>query len=398
TGFIGSNSDGTTTTLGRNGSNYSAALLANFLDASELVNYTHVDGIFTANPDMVREARLIDTISYGEANELANFGANILHAKTIIPLIEKNIPLRICNTFNDDNDGTLIGPKTEEGGIKSLSVLENMALINLEGRGLLGKVGVDARIFRALGQSGISVGIVSQGSSERGIGLVVDASKADRAKRVLDQEFETDYSSQDINRISVEKDVSVISNAGLDLGRFHKPFNALANNQVIPLLFNNTVTGKNVSLVVKNSDLHKAVNVVHGQIFGLAKRIDLAIFGHGNVGGTLIDQILDSEKSIESRKGIGLRVFAVANSKKVLLDASGIGPDWKKRLEKEGKPYQIEDVATFAKQHHLENLIAVDNTASSAFVEHYEPFIKKGFDLVSSNKIANTLSFEKYKS
>src|SRR5690606_29952225 len=165
TGFIGSNSDGTTTTLSRNGSNYSAALMANFLDASELVNYTHVDGIFTANPDMVREARLIDTISYGEANELANFGANILHAKTIIPLIEKNIPLRICNTFNDDNDGTLIGPKTEEGGIKSLSVLDNMALINLEGRGLLGKVGVDARIFRALGQSGISVGIVSQGSS-----------------------------------------------------------------------------------------------------------------------------------------------------------------------------------------------------------------------------------------
>ncbi len=398
TGFIGSTGEGSTTTLGRNGSNYSAALLANFLDAGELVNYTHVDGIFTANPDLVKDARLIDVISYEEANELANFGANILHAKTIIPLIEKNIPLRICNTFNDENEGTLIGPKTGNGGIKSLSVLDHMALINLEGRGLLGKVGVDMRIFRALGQNGISVGIISQGSSERGIGLVVDESKADRAKKVLDQEFETDYSSQDINQISVVKDVSVISIVGMDLSSFHKPFNALAKNQVIPLLFNNTVTGKNVSLVVKKSDLHKAVNVVHGQIFGIAKRINLALFGHGNVGGTLIDQILDSEKSIESRKGIGLRVFAVANSKKVLLDASGIGPDWKKRLEKEGRPYQVEDIVSFAKQHHLENLIAVDNTASSVFVEHYEPLIKKGFDLVSSNKIANTLSFEKYKS
>ncbi|KAB5490015.1 bifunctional aspartate kinase/homoserine dehydrogenase I [Flagellimonas hadalis] len=398
TGFIGSNGDGSTTTLGRNGSNYSAALLANFLDAGELVNYTHVDGIFTANPDLVKDARLIDVISYEEANELANFGANILHAKTIIPLIEKNIPLRICNTFNDENEGTLIGPKTGNGGIKSLSVLDHMALINLEGRGLLGKVGVDMRIFRALGQNGISVGIISQGSSERGIGLVVDASKAEKAKKVLDQEFETDYSSQDINQISVVKDVSVISIVGMDLSSFHRPFNALAKNQVIPLLFNNTVTGKNVSLVVKKSDLHKAVNVVHGQIFGIAKRINLAIFGHGNVGGTLIDQILDSEKNIESRKGIGLRVFAVANSKKVLLDASGIGSDWKKRLEKEGRPYQVEDIAAFAKQHHLENLIAVDNTASSVFVEHYEPFIRKGFDLVSSNKIANTLSFEKYKS
>lgn len=398
TGFIGSSREGATTTLGRNGSNYSAALLANFLDAGELVNYTHVDGIFTANPELVKDAKLIDVISYSEANELANFGANILHAKTIIPLIEKNIPLRICNTFNDENEGTLIGPKTDNGGIKSLSVLDNMALINLEGRGLLGKVGVDMRIFRALGQNGISVGIVSQGSSERGIGLVVDASLADKAKKVLDIEFETDYSSQDINQITVVKDVSVISIVGMDLSSFHKPFNALAKNQVIPLLFNNTVTGKNVSMVVKKSDLTKAVNVVHGQIFGIAKRINLALFGHGNVGGTLIEQILGSEKSIEERKGIDLRVFAVANSRKVLLDASGIGSDWKVRLEKEGKPYQLEDITAFAQKHHLENLIAVDNTASSTFVEQYEPLIKKGFDLVSSNKIANTLSFEKYKS
>ncbi|WP_421805959.1 bifunctional aspartate kinase/homoserine dehydrogenase I [Flagellimonas sp.] len=398
TGFIGSNRDGSTTTLGRNGSNYSAALLANFLDAGELINYTHVDGIFTANPDLVEDARLIDVISYGEANELANFGANILHAKTIIPLIEKNIPLRICNTFNDDNQGTLIGPKTENGGIKSLSVLDHMALINLEGRGLLGKVGVDMRIFRALGQNGISVGIVSQGSSERGIGLVVDASEADKAKKVLDQEFETDYSSQDINQISVVKDVSVISIVGMDLSSFHKPFNALAKNQIIPLLFNNTVTGKNVSMVVKKSDLNKAINVIHGQIFGIAKKINLALFGHGNVGGTLISQILDSKNNIEERKGIDLKVFAVANSRKVLLDASGVGADWKERLEKEGQPYQLEDITAFAKKYHLENLIAVDNTASKTFVEQYEPLIAHGFDLVSSNKIANTLSFEKYRS
>jgi len=398
TGFIASNKEGVTTTLGRNGTNYSAALLANFLDAGELINYTHVDGIFTANPDLVQDAKVIDVISYSEANELANFGANILHAKTIIPLIEKNIPLRICNTFNDDNEGTLIGPKSGNGGIKSLSVLDNMALINLEGRGLLGKVGVDMRIFRALGQNGISVGIVSQGSSERGIGLVVDESQADKAKKVLDQEFETDYSSQDINQISVVKDVSVISIVGMDLSSFHKPFNALAKNQITPLLFNNTVTGKNVSMVVKKSDLHKAINVIHGQIFGIAKKINLALFGHGNVGGTLISQILDSDKSIAERKSIDLKVFAVANSKKVLLDASGVGADWKKRLEKEGQPYQIEDITAFAKQHHLENLIAVDNTASKTFVEQYESLIEHGFDLVSSNKIANTLSFEKYKS
>ncbi|KKN44841.1 hypothetical protein LCGC14_0688970 [marine sediment metagenome] len=136
TGFIASDEDGNTTTLGRNGSNYSAALFANFLNAEELQNFTHVDGIFTANPDLVSDAKRIANLSYGEANELANFGATILHAKTIIPLIEKNIPLRILNTFNNDNEGTLISAKTEKGGIKSLSVIENVSLINLEGRGL----------------------------------------------------------------------------------------------------------------------------------------------------------------------------------------------------------------------------------------------------------------------
>ncbi len=398
TGFIASNREGETTTLGRNGSNYSAALLANFLDAEELVNYTHVDGIFTANPDLVTDAKLIDVISYAEANELANFGANILHAKTIIPLIEKNIPLRILNTFNNDNKGTLVGPKTENGGIKSLSVIEDVALVNLEGRGLLGKVGIDARIFKALGQNNINVGIISQGSSERGIGLVVESKKAQKAKKVLDLEFETDYSSYDINQITVMEDVSVISIVGMDLSTFHKPFNALVKNQIVPLLFNNTVSGKNVSLVVKKSDLHKAINVVHGQIFGIAKKINLAIFGHGNVGATLIDQILDSQKNIELRKGIDLSVFAVSNSRKVLLNANGVTKSWEKDLDTEGKPYQIEDIVTFAKENHLENLIAVDNTASEAFVSNYELFIESGFDLVSSNKIANTLGFDYYKS
>lgn len=397
TGFIASTNAGETTTLGRNGSNYSAALLANFLDAGELVNYTHVDGIFTANPDLVTDAKLIDSISYEEANELANFGANILHAKTIIPLIEKNIPLRIKNTFNPESKGTLIGPKTENGGIKSLSVLEDVALINLAGRGLLGKVGIDARIFRALGQNNINVGIISQGSSERGIGLVVDANKAQKSKKVLDLEFETDYSTQDVNQITVMNDVSVISIVGMDLSAFHKPFNALVKNQVVPLLFNNTVTGKNVSLVLKKSDLHKAINVVHGQIFGIAKKVNLAIFGHGNVGGTLVDQILDSKTSIEKRKDIDLRIFSISNSRKILLDKEGVSKKWKTDLKQDGKPYQIEDIIAYAKEHHLENLIAVDNTASEPFVAHYQKLIENGFDLVSSNKIANTLGFEYYK-
>ena len=396
TGFIASTVDNETTTLGRNGSNYTAAMLANYLDAEELQNYTHVDGIFTANPDFVSEAKRISELSYSEANELANFGATILHAKTIIPLIEKNIPLRILNTFNSDNEGTLISAKSNKEGIKSLSLIENVALINLEGRGLLGKVGVDARIFRALGDNNISVSIVSQGSSERGIGLVVNADKAQRAKMALQREFIHDFQSKDMNQITVVKDVSVISIVGQDLSTFHKPYNSLIKNQIVPLLFNNTVTGKNVSLVVKKSDLHKALNVMHGQIFGISKKVNVVIFGHGNVGGTLLDQIIKSSKTIEKRKGIDLNVFAVANSKKVLFNEKGIPKNWKTAIKEKGVDYKMGDIFAYAKKHHFENLIAVDNTASEEFVANYFDLVENGFDLVSSNKIANTLGFDYY--
>ncbi|EAR00842.1 bifunctional aspartate kinase/homoserine dehydrogenase I [Maribacter sp. HTCC2170] len=396
TGFIASTLENETTTLGRNGSNYSAAMIANYLDAEELQNYTHVDGIFTANPDYVAEAKRISELSYSEANELANFGATILHAKTIIPLIEKNIPLRILNTFKSDNEGTLISAKTNKEGIKSLSVIEDVALINLEGRGLLGKVGIDARIFRSLGDNNISVSIISQGSSERGIGLVVNADSAQKAKIALQREFAHDFQSKDINRITVVDDVSVISIVGQDLSTFHKPYNSLIQNQIVPLLFNNTVTGKNVSLVVNKSDLHKALNVMHGQIFGISKKVNVVIFGHGNVGGTLVDQILKSAKTIEKRKGIDLNVFAVANSKKVLFNEKGIPKNWKKTIKEKGVAYELTDVFAYAKKHHFENLIAVDNTASEEFVANYFEFVENGFDLVSSNKIANTLGFDYY--
>ncbi len=396
TGFIGSTLDEETTTLGRNGSNYSAALIANFLDAEELQNYTHVDGIYTANPDLVSDAKRIEELSYGEANELANFGATILHAKTIIPLIEKNIPLRILNTFNSDNKGTLISAKTSKEGIRSLSVIEDVALVNLEGRGLLGKVGVDARIFKALGDNQINVSIISQGSSERGIGLVVAENQANQAKRALQNEFANDFESKDINMITLTKDVSVISIVGQDLSTFHKPYNSLIKNQIVPLLFNNTASGKNVSLVLKKSDLTKALNVMHGQVFGNAKKVNVAVFGHGNVGGTLVNQILESSKTIEKRKGIAINVFAIANSKKVLFNDKSIPKNWETLIDKKGVPYVVEDIFAFAKKNHLENLIVVDNTASEDFVAHYFDFVENGFDIVSSNKIANTLGFNYY--
>ena len=396
TGFIASTEKGDTTTLGRNGSNYSAALLANYLNASELQNYTHVDGIFTANPELVPEAKIIRHLSYEEANELANFGASILHAKTIIPLIEKGIPLRIKNTFNSEDAGTLIHRENEQEGIKSISVIKDNALIVMEGRGLLGKVGVDARIFKALAQKGISVSIISQGSSERGVGLVVASKDAKLAKAAIDEEFSHDFYTNDVSSVSIVEDVAVISIVGQPLATFHHPYNALIRNQIVPLLINNAVTGRNVSLVLKTEKLHKALNVIHGEIFGVSRRINLVIFGKGTVGGTLIDQVIAAHDNILHRKNISLRIVVIANSQRLLTNAKGIGSHWGSAFDKEAVPYSFDTLQAFVDKHHLENLIAVDVTASKTFVDNYIPLIKSGYDLVSANKIANTISFDFY--
>lgn len=397
TGFIASTLQGETTTLGRNGSNYTASLLANYLDAEEFQNFTHVDGIYTANPDLVSDAKKIERLSFNEANELANFGANILHAKTIIPLVEKNIPLRILNVFNPENKGTLITSEQTNEGIKSLSILDNISLINLEGRGLLGKTGVDARIFKVMADNNISVSIISQGSSERGIGIVVNAERASDALAELKKEFETDFYTRDVNQITVDDNISVISIIGQDLSTFHKPYTALIRNKIVPILFNNTSTGRNISLVIKKPDLKRALNVIHGEIFGVSKKINIAVFGHGLVGGTLIDQILSSAKTIEEKKGIKLNVFAIANSTKILLNKNGVSENWKAEISEKGNTYTIEDIVRYANENHLENLIAVDNTASKDFVQNYIRLIENSFDVVSSNKVANTLSYDFYK-
>lgn len=396
TGFIGVTERGETTTLGRNGSNYSAALLANFTEATELQNYTHVDGIYTANPDWVKNAQKIEELHFDEANELAHFGASILHAKTILPLVENKIPLRILNTLNPANKGTLISSTPSTKGIKSLSVQSDVALIQLEGRGLLGIVGIDARIFTALANIGISIGVIAQGSSERGLGFTVDAKDASQAIEVLKKEFQPDFYTKDVNQITLVPDIAIISIVGQDLSTFDKPYAALIKNKITPILFHNTITGKNVSLVVRKEDAKKAVNVIHGQIFGIAKKINLAIFGHGVVGGTLIDQILASATAIAAKKNIELHLFAIGNSKKIYLTEGHITTDWRQTLEDQGVPYNIQDVIAFAEQHHLENLIAIDNTASESFIDHYIPLVEGGFDLISSNKIANTLSYDFY--
>ncbi|MCM2302335.1 MAG: bifunctional aspartate kinase/homoserine dehydrogenase I [Flavobacteriaceae bacterium] len=398
TGFITSNKNNQTTTLGRNGSNYSASLIAKYLNASEVQNYTHIDGIYTANPDYVSDAKIIEQLNFNEASELASFGASILHAKTIIPLVEKNIPLRILNTYNPNATGTLINNKITDKEVKSISVQNEIGFINIEGKGLLGKKGIDARIFSTMNQNKISVSVISQGSSERSIGFIISEKDIKTAVNALKIEFQAEIQTKDISSIISKKEVSVITIIGQNINNFSSSFNALIKNNIDILLINNTLNGNNIGLVIDNKNVNKAINVIHSQIFGISKNINIAIFGKGTVGGALINQILNSKNKILKRKEINLNIFAIAGSKKILLNKEGISNKWKEEYDKApNNNKSITDIIEFAQKYHFENLIAIDNTASTTFIDNYIPLAENGFDLISSNKIANTQSYLSYK-
>ena len=266
TGYIARDIEGNRTTLGRNGSNYTATLLANFLNAFQVDNYTHVDGIFTAHPDWVLEARKINELSYTEAAELSQFGADILHYKTIDPLQEKGIPLRILNTLNPDGDrqsGTLISAHIKQSSVKALAALKGKALIHFEGREMLGQVGIDARIFAAFRDFGVSASLVSQGSTERGIAIVVDEKDADRAVQALYEEFSHDLSKGLTTAVYAEKGLAVVALVGVSLSHFDRPFVALVRNGIVPKLLNNTIPGDTLCLLVREKEVRKALNVIH---------------------------------------------------------------------------------------------------------------------------------------
>ncbi len=398
TGFIASNSKNETTTLGRNGSNYSASILANYLNIPSIENYTHIDGIFTANPEIVHNAKIIKHINYNEASELASFGASILHTKSIIPLIEKNISLRILNTFNKENEGTLISNTKTPKGIKSISVQDDVSLISILGKGLLGKKGIDARIFSNLSNQEISVGIISQGSSERGVSFIIPKKDAENAEKILLNEFKYEISTKDIQEIKSINDISVVTIVGQNISNFSSSLAYLKQNNIRILLINSTISGNNISIVVYKNDVKKAVNVIHSQIFGAITTINIAIVGKGTVGGSLINQILKSKNRILNNKDINLNIFAIAGSKKVILNKNGFSDNWRKKYESISESKNnTKLIIDYAQIHHLENLIVIDNTSSKTFVENYTLYIENGFDLISSNKIANTQEYFRYK-
>lgn len=395
-GYIASDEEGKTTTLGRNGSNFSATLIASFIHAKEVQNWTNVSGIYTANPKYVPNASLIENLSYKEANELVNFGMNILHPKTILPLVENDIPLVIKSSHDPSQKGTVISKNGAANGIKAVSVIEDVALVSIEGKGLYGNVGIDGRIFSALKRNNISVRLISQASSERSIGFVVNLEDAKRTELVLHEEFENDLKHGIVSDIAVNAEIAIIAIVGRHNYSLEKAIAGLRRNKIWMHLISNSISGEHISLVIDKKKLHKAVKVIHNKVFGVIKTINVVAFGKGVVGGELIEQILNTTKEIEEKRSLRVQIVGIADSHAFIFDENGIGSDWRERLAESKTSNRITDIITTLRESGLENIVIADNTSSELIADSYPRFIKKGFDIVASNKKANSSDHEFY--
>lgn len=275
-----------------------------------------------------------------------------------------------------------------------INIYRNKALVNFEGKDFLGQIGVDSRIFRVLNDTGISVGVISQQAIENGISVLVDENDAEDAVRVLTEEFKNEKAKGTVSNIYSINNVAVI---GFVSENYNKILSELQRNKIFPLLLNQIASAGRVNIVVTDNQTEITKNIVETEIYGKPKVVHLALIGHGNVGGTLVEQILDSSHDILTRKRLQLKIVAIANSKKMALNKGGFGSDWRQKVNYSQTESSVEGLISYAKEHHLENLVMVDNTASKDFVKHYDVFVDNGFDIVSSNKIYNTLPIASYR-
>ncbi|MEQ8244516.1 bifunctional aspartate kinase/homoserine dehydrogenase I [Fulvivirga sp.] len=397
TGFIAKNKKGETITLGRNGSNYTATIIASFIKAAEVQNWTDIDGIYSASPKYVSNAVKLEHISYKEANELANFGANILHPKTILPLLYNDIPLVIRNTNTPANTGTLIDKNGSGKGIKAVSAVENVSLVSIEGKGMLGKVGIDARIFNALSKDEISVRLISQASSERGIGFIIDTENATDAELALNKEFQVELETGEISSIRVNSDMAIIAIVGRHNFALEKAIQGLRRNKIWMHLISNSISGEHISLVIDSKRLKKAMNVVHNQVFGAIKTLNLFAIGKGTVGGKLIDQILETKESMIDQRGLKINVIGVVDSQRYIINENGLSFNWRDELKTSQHANNFNEILKNLSETGLENIVIADNTSSLEVANLYPTFMRYGIDIVASNKKANSIDYSFYK-
>lgn len=404
-GFVASSKEGNTTTLGRGGSDYTAAIIASAIHASILEIWTDVSGMYTANPKLVKQALPIEKMSYEEAMELSHFGAKVLYPPTVQPVLNKNIPILIKNTFEPHSAGTLITKESalSDNPVRGISHIDHISLLTLEGSGLIGVLGSSKRLFEVLSKEGINVIFITQASSEHSVCLGVQSSDALKAKTAIDKEFEFEISQNKIDKTTIESDLSILAVVGENMknhqGLSGKTFSTLGKNNVNIRAIAQGASERNISAVIASKDVFKAINSLHESFFeDDIKQLNLFVIGVGNVGEIFLKQIHKQKQYLIDNLKINVRVAALANSKKMLFDAEGIDlADWKTQLNEKG---QVSDVPTFirqVKQLNLRNSIFVDNTANADVSKIYHEFLKSSIAVVTCNKIANSSVYSNYK-
>lgn len=404
TGFISSNDEGRITTLGRGGSDYTAAIWGAALNASEIQIWTDVDGMLTADPRIVKKAFSLAELSYTEAMELSYFGAKVIYPPTMIPAFLKKIPIVIKNTFNVDFAGTYIkhGAQASTLPIKGISSIDEISILNLSGSGMVGKAGFSGRLFSLLSREQVNVVLITQSSSEHSITFAVKPTDALKALSLINKEFELELQARKLEYPEVENGLSILAIVGENMKRTPgisgRLFNALGRNGVNIRAIAQGSSEYNISVILSRSDLSKAVNAVHDAFYSdLKKTLNVFCLGTGNIGKTLFQQLQNQMPFLAKNNDLQVKVMGISNTRKMYLNPEGIDlTSWETVLEEQGEKADLGEFIKQMKGMNLASCVFVDNTASHNPIQYYLDVLQSSISVVTCNKIGNSAEYDQY--
>lgn len=405
TGFIATDKDKITTTLGRGGSDYTAAILGAALNVQEVQIWTDVNGFMTADPRLVRNAYSLEYLSYQEAMELSYFGAKVIYPPSLVPVISKEIPIWIKNTFEPEHQGTMIHVEREahdKALITGISSINNVALVNVVGT-MIRLKGFSARLFGTLSRHDINIILITQASSEHSISFVVASEDVAKARLAIEEEFHSEITTEKLQHPEIDANISIVAIVGERMkktkGISGKLFSTLGKNSINIIAIAQGSSELNISTVISKDDLTKALNVIHDAfLLSPVKTYHVFCAGTGNIGQEFLGQICQEADNLIEKHKIEIKVLGIANTRKMLL-ANGSPVNiagWKDQLEEKGLQADLKTFIQEVKKYELPNTVFIDNTSSKFVVEEYENLFRNNISVVTCNKISNSESYAQY--
>lgn len=404
TGYVAATHDGSATTLKRNGSDLSASIFAALLGAGSVTIWTDVDGVFSADPRRVPDAIVIPELSYQEAAELAYFGAKVIHPNTMAPAISKNITVWIKNSFKPEAPGTRISASSPPDlPIKGFAAVEDMALINVEGTGMIGVPGVAHKLFGALRAVGVSIVMISQASSEHSICFAVPQAQAELAKKTIEQTFYAELQRGEVQTVDLRESCCIVAMVGDGmierLGMAGQFFSALGKAGVNIRAIAQGSSERNISAVIEQHEATKALRTLHSAFYLSSQTLSIGVIGTGLIGGTFLDQLTARVQELRRERGIDLRVRGIMNSRKMILhDGQFLLDGWRDELIASSSEADIEEFVHHVHADHLPHAVIIDATASAELPKHYEGWVSRGINIITPNKQSNSGPLVAYRS